>query len=138
MAQAKGSYRKQAFDAYPPICVYCCFGIAGVLEVAHMDQNHQNNSIDNLALMCPTCHRMHDVGLIPPDVVKTMRDNKKEIRRIEDLKPIWALLVKDAGAKARVTKMKNAAKKRQKRSAAAKKANLTKKQNALEGKGITS
>lgn len=114
MEKKSGSYRKQAFNAYPHICVYCCFGVPGVLEVAHLDQNHKNNSVDNLALLCPTCHRMHDVGLIQTEVIRTMRDEKREIN--------WKLLMKDAGEKAARTRKLNVAKKKEKLSAAAKKA----------------
>lgn len=89
-------YRKLAFELYAPLCVYCGFGIKAVLEVAHLDCNSQNCSPENLAILCPTCHRMHDIDLIPTDVIRRMRDEKRL--------PNWKKLMKDAAAKAVVTK----------------------------------
>jgi hypothetical protein len=103
------NYRKQALKAYPHICVYCGFGIAGVLEVAHLDCNPQNCDLTNLALLCPTCHRMHDLNLIPTEIIRNMRDTERKIT--------WQKLMKDAAAKAVATKkntpsaLKEAAKK---------------------------
>ncbi len=66
------NYRKLAFDAYAPICVHCGFGIREVLEVAHLDGNRANNSLSNLAILCPTCHRMHDIDLLPTDALRSL------------------------------------------------------------------
>ena len=107
------AYRKAALAAYAPICVYCGFGIKEVLEVAHLDCQPSNCSLDNLALLCPTCHRMHDLDLIPTDVVIRLRDEKRTVN--------WKKLMKDATEKAAATK---------KRSATAKKAATTRKQRA--------
>jgi 5-methylcytosine-specific restriction endonuclease McrA len=97
MARSKlPNYRKLAFEKYAPICVHCGFGIKEVLEVAHLDCNPQNCELDNLAILCPTCHRMHDIDLIPTDVVIRLRDEKRE--------PRWAKLTKDAARKAVETK----------------------------------
>lgn len=93
------NYRKLALQAYRPLCAYCGFGIQEVLEVAHLDCDPQNNSLENLALLCPTCHRMHDIDLIPTDVVVRLRDEKRS--------PRWGKLMKDAGTKALETKRKN-------------------------------
>jgi hypothetical protein len=90
------NYRKLAFEKYAPICVHCGFGIKEVLEVAHLDCNPQNCDLDNLAILCPTCHRMHDIDLIPTDAVIRLRDEKR--------KPRWAKLTKDAARKAVETK----------------------------------
>jgi 5-methylcytosine-specific restriction endonuclease McrA len=90
------NYRKLAFDMYAPICVHCGFGIQAVLQVAHLDCNPENCGVENLVILCPTCHRMHDIDLIPTDVVVRLRDEKR--------KPRWAKLMKDAGAKAVATK----------------------------------
>jgi hypothetical protein len=113
----RGSYRVRALKAYPPICTYCGFGIPEILEVAHLDQDRKNNELENLALLCPNCHKMHDIGLIPTDVIKTMRSLEKSVD--------WKLRVKDAGIKAAKTRSNN--KKAAKRSASAKKANITRK-----------
>ena len=120
---AKGSYRRQAFERYGRpadggvmhLCVVCGFGVAAVLEVAHLDQNRKNDALENLALLCPNCHKMHDIGLLPTDVVRSLRD----VHRSEN----WALRVKDAGKKAAATR--KATSLAAKRSAAAKKAHAT-------------
>ena len=98
------NYRKQAMEAYPHMCVYCGFGIAGVLEVAHLDCDPRNCDLSNLALLCPTCHRMHDIDLIPTEVIKSLRDSKRE--------PNWKKLMKDASEKAEATKKKSRAAKK--------------------------
>ncbi len=96
-------YRKVALAHYgglaPRACVYCGFGIAEVLEVAHLDGDHSNSKLSNLALLCPTCHRMHDLDLIPTKVIRTMRKRPKVVR--------WSKLMKDAGAKAAETRREN-------------------------------
>ena len=72
------NYRKLAFDFYkaPHICVVCGFGVPEVLEVAHIDGNRKNNKVENLVLLCPTCHRMHDVNLISRSMIKKLRDRR--------------------------------------------------------------
>ena len=103
------NYRKAAFKKYAPICVYCGFGIEAVLEVAHLDCDPKNCELENLAILCPTCHRMHDIDLISTNAVRALRDEKRVAN--------WGKLMKDAAAKAVRTKaktpmlMKNAAKK---------------------------
>jgi 5-methylcytosine-specific restriction endonuclease McrA len=92
------NYRKLAFDAYAHICVHCGFGIREVLEVAHLDCNRQNNALSNLVILCPTCHRMHDIDLIPTDALRRLRDQKRKAR--------WSKLTKDAAKKAIATKRK--------------------------------
>ena len=106
-------YRKAALAAYAPICVYCEFGIKELLEVAHLDCDPKNCELANLALLCPTCHRMHDLDLIPTDLVIRLRDEKRTVN--------WKKLMKDAGAKAGATR---------KRSATAKRAAATRKQRS--------
>jgi predicted restriction endonuclease len=98
------NYRKLAFDTYPPVCAHCGFGIRDVLEVAHLDCDRSNNDISNLAILCPNCHKMHDLDLISTQVIIEMRDRPKEVR--------WAKRMKDAGKKAALTrKLKLAGKK---------------------------
>jgi hypothetical protein len=41
------SYRKVAFQNYDSICAHCGFGIAAILEVAHLDCNRSNNAKEN-------------------------------------------------------------------------------------------
>ncbi len=109
------NYRKDALKAYPPYCVHCGFGIPEVLEVAHLDCNPQNCDVTNLAILCPTCHRMHDINLIPTAMIRSLRDERP--------KADWSKLYKDAVEKANDTKRKK--KESAKRSATGKKAAAT-------------
>lgn len=76
------------------LCAYCGLGLP-LLEVAHIDHNNKNNDPDNLAFLCPTCHRMLDLGMIPQEVIKTMRGHTKEAD--------WSILYGDAHKKATAT-----------------------------------
>lgn len=84
--------RQAALSHYPRRCLYCGFGIEAVLEVAHLDCNRDNCGLDNLAVLCPTCHRMHDLDLIPTDIIVRLRDDPPEAR--------WSKLQKDGPQKA--------------------------------------
>lgn len=95
------NYRRLAFEAYGPICAHCGFGIREVLEVAHIDGERANNSIENLVILCPNCHKMHDIGLIPTAVIIQMRDLEKKVT--------WSKRMKDAGAKAALKRKRKAA-----------------------------
>ncbi len=98
----KVNYRKLAFEAYPQKrCVLCGFGIHELLEVAHIDTDRANNDKSNLVLLCPTCHKMLDVGLISVEAIVEMRDSAREIS--------WSKRMKDAGAKAALTRRRRQA-----------------------------
>ena len=109
---ASPQYRNAALERYKKlvngmsinVCIMCGFGIPAVLEVAHIDQNRGNNDVENLAVLCPNCHKMLDLGLIPQDVVRAMRTHEAQ--------PNWKLRMKDAGAKAGLTRKRSAAAKR--------------------------
>ena len=51
--------------------------LPSVLEVSHIDGNHSHNWINNLAILCLTCHRMLDLGIIPKTMVRKMRKKRK-------------------------------------------------------------
>lgn len=85
-------YRKIAFSVYPPFCAYCGFGIKGILQVAHLNHNRKDNSVENLVILCPTCHKMYDGNLIPKEILVVLRDNPRKID--------WSASMKDAGIKA--------------------------------------
>jgi len=72
-----------------------------VLEVAHIDCNRNNNNPDNLVLLCPNCHKMHDLDLISTETIIQMRDRSKI--------PDWKKRMKDAGAKAALKRKRKAA-----------------------------
>lgn len=95
------NYRKLAFTKYPPVCAHCGFGISDVLEVAHIDGDRSNNDLSNLVILCPNCHKMHDLDLISTPTIIEMRDRPKEVR--------WAKRMKDAGRKAAETRKRRLA-----------------------------
>jgi 5-methylcytosine-specific restriction endonuclease McrA len=95
------NYRKLAFGYYAPICAHCGFGVPEILEVAHLDGNRQNNALENLAILCPNCHKMHDIDLIPTSTITEMRDRKRQVD--------WSKRMKDAGAKAALARKRRAA-----------------------------
>lgn len=57
------SYRKRAFQAYPHKCLVCGWNEdERILEVHHIDENREHNEIENLCILCPTCHRKITLG----------------------------------------------------------------------------
>ena len=51
-------YRSKAFDAYEHKCSVCGWSEdERILEVHHIDANHENNELNNLMILCPICHR---------------------------------------------------------------------------------
>src|SRR6266516_1169842 len=109
------NYRKLAFEYYRDrlFCAHCGFGLPDILEVAHLDCCRQNNDVNNLVLLCPTCHKMFDLDLISTETMIQMRDRPRIVR--------WAKRMKDAGKKAAASrKQREAARRRKWRSAALK------------------
>lgn len=52
------AYRRNAFLHYPHQCDICGWDEdERVLEVHHLDENRENNSIENLRILCPICHK---------------------------------------------------------------------------------
>jgi len=95
------NYRKLAFTHYDPLCAHCGFGVPAVLEVAHLDGNRANNELSNLVILCPNCHKMHDLDLISTATIIEMRDRPKVVT--------WAKRMKDAGQKAALKRLRRAA-----------------------------
>jgi hypothetical protein len=92
------NYRRLAFENYPALCAHCGYGIKDVLEVAHIDCNRANNGVSNLVILCPNCHKMHDLDLISTETIIQMRDRPKIVD--------WSKRMKDAGRKAAVSRAK--------------------------------
>ena len=116
------NYRKIAFQHYAPVCAHCGFGIPSVLEVAHIDGNRRNNDLKNLVVLCPNCHKMHDLDIISTETIVVMRDRPKTVN--------WRKRMKDAGRKAAVTRKTRVTRLRRKRRLAALKAAETRRQNS--------
>ena len=52
------NYRKTAFEVYPHKCFICGWDEdEDILEVHHLNENHSDNRVENLRIICPTCHR---------------------------------------------------------------------------------
>lgn len=57
------SYRKRAFETYTHKCCVCGWDEdERILEVHHIDEDRANGSINNLCIICPTCHRKITLG----------------------------------------------------------------------------
>lgn len=57
------NYRLKAFNTYEHKCACCGWDEdKRILEVHHIDGNRNNNKIDNLIILCPTCHRKITLG----------------------------------------------------------------------------
>lgn len=57
------NYRDLAFRHFEHKCSLCGWDeIPQILEVHHKDSNRSNNSIDNLVMLCPICHRKVTYG----------------------------------------------------------------------------
>jgi len=52
------SYRKKALLHYGEVCMKCGYSNARVLEVHHKNKNREDNSIDNLEVLCANCHTL--------------------------------------------------------------------------------
>jgi L-lactate utilization protein LutB len=126
MTAKRVNYRKLAFTHYEKlgqvICAHCGFGIRDVLEVAHLDGNRFHNDIANLVVLCPTCHRMHDLDLISTETIKIMRDRPRVV--------VQGKRMKDAGKKAAESRRKATEKLKWK--TAGQKAAATRKRNAIK------
>lgn len=50
-------YRKIAFSTKEKVCEMCGYNkTPQILQVHHIDENRENNSLDNLQVLCPNCH----------------------------------------------------------------------------------
>lgn len=51
------NYRQRALDTYPHKCSVCGWdNDVDILQVHHIDENRQHGEIENLVILCPTCH----------------------------------------------------------------------------------
>lgn len=70
------NYRKKAYDFYGHFCSICLWDEDDrILEVHHIDENRENNNLENLRILCPTCHRKITLGyyLLDPIVNKLIK-----------------------------------------------------------------
>lgn len=63
------TYRRRAFENNKHECMVCGWNEdPRLLEAHHIDSNRENNSNDNLCLLCPICHRKITLGYYELDV----------------------------------------------------------------------
>ena len=118
------NYRKLAFEVYEPFYALCGFSVPEVLAVCHVDGNRNNNRAGNLVILCPNCHKRYDINLVSKRTIKEMRDRPRVVN--------WAKRMKDAGAKAVLTREQRLAALTRKRRIAAWKAVETRMKNREE------
>lgn len=118
------NYRKLAFETYDPVCAHCGFGIPSVLEVAHIDCDRSNNDIGNLVILCPNCHKMHDLNIISTETIIQMRDRPKVVD--------WKKRMKDGGQKAALTRKRSMAAKKAAETRRKRRATEQMEENALD------
>lgn len=58
-SESSRSYRKKAFRILPSRCNRCGYSeVPEVLQVHHIDRDRSNNQVENLEILCPTCHEV--------------------------------------------------------------------------------
>lgn len=93
-------------ECYPfKCCAVCGLQITTCLTVAHLDHNGANNMPGNLARLCQTHHWMYDCGFYPVEAIRLMQEHWQTIKGIPNHKG----RMKDAGAKAALTRKRRAA-----------------------------
>lgn len=61
--KVSSNYRALAFRTYEHKCACCGWDEdKRILEVHHIDENHDNNKVTNLVILCPICHRKITLG----------------------------------------------------------------------------
>lgn len=64
------AYQRKAYERYGKKC-YICFQTEGQIDVHHKDKNHKNNKIENLQVLCASCHgKLHK-----PKSIKRKKSN---------------------------------------------------------------
>jgi hypothetical protein len=93
-------------EHYPfKCCAVCGLQIATCLTVAHLDHDSGNNDPDNLTRLCWTHHWMYDSGFFPKEAIRLLQAHWQTVKAVPDHKP----RMKDAGAKAALTRKRRAA-----------------------------
>lgn len=86
-------------------CAICGLQVSTCLQAAHLDHGAGNNEAGNLARLCPTHHWMYDAGLYPAEAIRLLQDHWQKTRGVPDHRA----RMKDAGAKAALTRKRSAA-----------------------------
>ena len=80
------SYRRAAFLAFPAMCDIC--GVSDRrLDVHHRDGDHANDHIDNLQILCRSCHKKtHSLSINSWFGTVSLRSDQREWLDSEALK----------------------------------------------------
>ncbi len=106
LARNQGEARRVVNATYPfRCCAVCGLQVATCLQIAHLDHNAGNNDPENLARLCPTHHWMYDAGLYPVEAIRLLQAHWQATGG----KPDHKGRMKDAGAKAALTRKRRAA-----------------------------
>lgn len=71
------SYRRNAFIHNDHKCALCGWDKdERVLEVHHIDENREHNTMDNLIILCPTCHKYLTLHLYDLDELCQIKANE--------------------------------------------------------------
>lgn len=75
--QGSKAHTRIAYRKYVHECAICGITEECVLEVHHIDENHENNEVDNLIILCSNCHsRVHRGGYKITEEIKLKRKLK--------------------------------------------------------------
>ncbi len=73
-------------------CCLCGINAPDILQLAHLNQDHTDNRVSNLVCLCPTCHRLYDIDLIPKKwVVEAKSDFRRGVRKFSVSK-LWKVI----------------------------------------------
>jgi len=78
------TYRRRCFEHEDPVCL-CCDADSS-LDVHHVDGNPTNDDLENLVVLCKSCHRKVHNGKRETTTMSMMVDRLGELR-VPDLDP---------------------------------------------------
>jgi len=73
--KSSNKYRRICFEQHKPECIIC--GENKIVSVHHYDENHENNSIENLIPLCPT-HHQYVHSRYKDEVIDTINKYREE------------------------------------------------------------
>ena len=74
-SEFKNGYRRICFEQHKQECIVC--GENKIVSVHHYDENHENNSIENLIPLCPT-HHQYVHSRYKDEVIETINKYREE------------------------------------------------------------
>lgn len=71
------NYQTIAYRKYKHECAICHYDEISALEVHHIDNNHENNSLDNLIILCANHHNMIHYGTLT--ITEEIKQNREKL-----------------------------------------------------------